>query len=46
MDKSITNEDVWIFKRKFNGIEIEFYIKLKIRDNKNCICISFHEDKK
>lgn len=46
LDEFIPSEDVWIFKKKYNGIKVMFYIKLKIRNNKECICLSFHEDKK
>lgn len=44
LDLDITSEDVWIFKRKYEGIAIKIYIKLKIRNNKQCICMSIHED--
>lgn len=43
-DRDIVTEDVWIFKKKYDGIEVLIYIKLKIRNNKECICLSIHED--
>lgn len=45
-DRGVVREDVWIFKRKYNGIEICIYIKLKIRNNNECVCMSIHEDEK
>ena len=45
LDEDIPSEDVWIFKKKYKKIEIKLYIKLKIRNNSECICLSFHEDK-
>lgn len=44
IDRDIPSEDVWIFKRKYDGVELIIYIKLKIRDNKECICMSIHDD--
>lgn len=43
-DKDIVRDDVWIFKKKYDNIEIMMYLKLKIRNNVECICLSFHED--
>jgi len=43
-DRDIVTEDVWMFKKKYNNIELLIYIKLKIRNNKECICLSIHED--
>ncbi|MBE5812088.1 MAG: type II toxin-antitoxin system MqsR family toxin [Clostridiales bacterium] len=43
-DRDIVTEDVWMFKKKYDDIEVLIYIKLKIRNNKECICLSIHED--
>ena len=32
-DKDIVRDDVWIFKKKYDNIEIMMYLKLKIRNN-------------
>jgi len=44
LDRDIIKEEVWIFKKKYDNIKVLIYIKLKIRDNKECICLSIHED--
>lgn len=44
LDRDRTNEYLWIFKKYI--IDNIFYIKLKLREinNKQVVCISFHED--
>lgn len=40
-DYSYPNEYVWVFLKEINSVS--FYIKLKLRENGEVVCISFHD---